>query len=135
MWIMTKDGFFSVVRHKDDPTKMMVRVRVREDLVKAFGNEDIVEDDKADYRFRKAVGTFDVMVYMSQSVENIDYTTNVKGTIDQGDSDRHRALYETWDAWYTLQEAKYGKGRYSYDNSLLAEDAVLFTEEDDQWLG
>jgi hypothetical protein len=33
MWLALVEGFFSVVEHKDDATKVVVRARVRDDLV------------------------------------------------------------------------------------------------------
>lgn len=36
-------------------------------------------------------------------IMSIEYTTNVKGHIDQGDSNRHNALMDVWSAMMKLQ--------------------------------
>jgi len=55
MWLFTLNSFVSVVRHRDEPEKLLVRARRREDLLELLGRkwaESIFEDDFADYRFR-----------------------------------------------------------------------------------
>lgn len=106
MWIFTKDGFFSIVQHKDDPNYLMVRARVREDIQRAFGPSDIKESEGSDYRFRKVVPRPVVADYMSKAVAEIDYTS-VKDEIDQGEKDRHDMLYKVWAAHMGLQRERY----------------------------
>jgi hypothetical protein len=108
MWIFTKDGFFSIVKHKDDSDYLLVRARVREDIVDAFGPDDILELTGSDYRFRKTVPRAVVADYLSKEAMTIDYTS-VKDDIDKGEPDRHHMLYETWRAHWDLQQSRYGR--------------------------
>jgi hypothetical protein len=126
MWIFTRDGFFSIVRHRDDPGSFLVRARVREDLERAFGGAGCDQCDggktdfaallgkpcpscgiqelaDADYRFRGSVSELRVRNYLTNAVTDIDYETNVKGNLDQGEPDRHRAMMNVWDAMYDVQ--------------------------------
>jgi len=63
MWLFTLNSFVSVVRHRDEPGKLLVRSRRRKDLVELLGTKmlkwlgprwkkKIKEDLKADYRWR-----------------------------------------------------------------------------------
>ena len=106
MWLFARDGFFSIVQHKDDPDYLLVRARVREDIVDAFGPDDILELTGSDYRFRKTVPRAVVADYLSKEAMTINYTS-VKDDIDKGEPDRHRMLYRIWDAHYTLQRDRY----------------------------
>jgi hypothetical protein len=108
MWIFTKDGFFSIVQHKDSPDYLMVRARVREDIQRAFGPGDIIEKSGSDYRFRKTVPRVVVADYFSKAVSEIDYTS-VKDEIDQGEEDRHKMLYAVWRAHWDLQRDRYNE--------------------------
>jgi hypothetical protein len=118
MWVFTKDGFFSIVRHREYRDLMMVRARVREDLERAFpqwageGDLHIIEDDDADYRFRVILPEARVRQYLDEAVTSIDYTTGVKDQIDQGDPDRHSALYDVWQAFYDFQTERYGPQKW-----------------------
>ena len=109
MWVFTRHGFFSVVQDRGEATALMVRARVREDLVDAFGESGIVENEGADYRFRKSVNRVEFGRYMVDAVDAIDYTTGVKDMIDKGETRRHRMLYEVWGAHFRLQQDTYEK--------------------------
>lgn len=102
MWIFTKDGFYSVTQHKDDPNLMMIRTRVRKDLETAFGADDIIENSGTDYRFRKTVTKLAAVSYFAVAMLDIDYTS-VKDAVDQSDPDRKRWLLDVWDAGWRYQ--------------------------------
>jgi len=106
MWIFTKDGFFSIVKHKDNSAYLMVKSRVREDLVDAFGPDDIKELAGSDYRFRKTVPRAVVADYLKREAYELDYES-VKDNIDKGEDDRHKMLYAVWAAHFRLQQDRY----------------------------
>jgi len=106
MWIFTKDGFFSIVQHKDSPHYMMVRARAKDDLQAAFGPGDILESVGSDYRFRKTVPRAVVADYLSKALAEVDYES-VKDNIDKGEQDRHDMLYKVWGAHYAMQRDRY----------------------------
>lgn len=108
MWIFTTDGFFSVVQHKDDSNILQIRGRVRADLENLAGkvgydSDDVFEIDGADYLYRLNLprGTF--AGYMLEAVDDITYTTDVKGTLSKDDKPRKRALMSIWRAMSKLQ--------------------------------
>lgn len=78
MWIFNEEGFFSVVRHRNDPDKLLVRGRVREDLVRfcrAAGLDEtmIEENSRYDYRFRVTVSEETFARFMTGSIQRLDY--------------------------------------------------------------
>src|SRR5436190_2792927 len=58
MWLFTTQGFYSVVAHRRDPDRLLVRARAREDL-DALRDQipelRIFSDPHADYRWRAVV--------------------------------------------------------------------------------
>lgn len=114
MWIFTRDGFFSIVQHKDWPDYLVVRAREREDIQSAFGPDDIVESDESDYRFRVTLPRALVTDYLSKTIAELDYTS-VKDNITKGEEDRHRMLYQVWDNHFRFQQDRYPTGDRFYD--------------------
>ena len=58
MWLITTQGFYSVVAHRRDPDKLIVRGRVREDLEalrEQIPELRVFSDPDADYRWRAVV--------------------------------------------------------------------------------
>ena len=105
MWVITRDGFISVVRHRDIEGAMLVRARRREDLERPFGHLGLVEEDgAADYRFRMVVPVEDLESFLVSSVEEIDYDTHAKEAMAGGDTQRYRAYLTVWSALYRLQD-------------------------------
>uniref|UniRef100_A0A832A7A7 Uncharacterized protein n=1 Tax=Desulfacinum infernum TaxID=35837 RepID=A0A832A7A7_9BACT len=87
MWIFTEDSFLSVVRHRDDPERLLVRARIREDLERfcrmaGLDNGEIHETPEADYRFRVEVPEETFINFMVQTIKFLDY-----------DNFKNRALY------------------------------------------
>lgn len=103
MWIMSKLGFFSVV--KCSPTNVMVRARawadiaaMREALLKfVYASElKILDTPHADYPFRIIVRKDLFADCLAAEVAAIDYT-NFKGEIAKTDPARsHRVYGEVW---------------------------------------
>ena len=128
MWVFTKRGFYSIVKHNAQPDHFLVRARVRQDLVDLIDSFDgdpsaIEEDPKADYRWRVVLPTITVAAYIGSEIAGIDYTTSVKTALDKGEHKRHAAMMRVWTAMMTLQEAggRYsGAGASTYEGSTLA---------------
>ena len=106
MWMVTKLGFISAVRHDTDDGFFLVRARRREDLEQSFPDhlDQIVEMAQADYRWRVKVGIDDMFDFMADAVETIDYTTHAKEAMAGDDGDRYRAYLDVWSALYKLQD-------------------------------
>lgn len=88
MWIFTKTGFISVVKHTEKADFLLVRARRREDLeaivepmlASGYPLDDITETPEADYRFRVVMPRDCFAVVMSELVDQIDYP-NFKDSI------------------------------------------------------
>lgn len=150
MWLFTRDGFYSIVQHRDSADIVQVRARTREDLVdlaKAIGmpntgNEEtgIMEDPRADYRWRLNVPRETMAWYTSEAVKGIDYTTSVKTAIGKGDPKRKSALMRVWSAMMSLQRgSSIMPGRSSNDwfydpveRSIDTGDIALFDDYGDR---
>ena len=78
MWIFTTSGFFSVVAHADDANTMVIRARVREDLVALRRHHlpDLEIGPGADsgYPFRAMVSRDEWEHAAQQLAQGIDYT-------------------------------------------------------------
>lgn len=113
MWLITTTGFYSVVEKPWDRGKgtLTVRARARQDLDAlraSFLPElgEIVEDQKADYRFRAQAPRAAVARAVQAQVEAIDYD-NFKSAVDQRQgSGRARVYHDVWHALYRIQSGQ-----------------------------
>lgn len=116
MWILTDTGFLSIVEHRYDPTKLLVRARVKGDL-QAFGAKyetlfadqlTIDEDPNADYRWRTVATREHVADLLRTKVMELDYDSHVKDVAIQRSTPneaRATAYYATWNAMYKMQRS------------------------------
>lgn len=122
MWIFTRDGFFSAVEHESDRDMLLIRARVKDDLEaladrlgdrrRDLGAEverfEIEHTPTGDYHWRMPMWRYDWCAYIAEQARQIDYTTNVKGTLDKGEPDRHDFLFDVWDAGHRFQSRRNG---------------------------
>ena len=87
------DSFLSIVAHKYDATKMLVRSRVRGDIQKSFPTAVVDEDQNADYYFRSVISREEVADAISRKLIEVDYP-NFKGSVE--DDTRHNAYTRIW---------------------------------------
>jgi hypothetical protein len=114
MWIFTKMGFLSIVEHRDDPGKLMIRARFREDIEELCrriaaaggGKQAWQETPEGDYRFRVTCGREIMAKIVEQLVREIDYT-NFKNSV-HGDPVRDRAYLACWSAMHKAQDQTIG---------------------------
>ena len=109
MWIFSRTGFVSIVAHKSQPGKLVVRARVREDL-EQFAKllDDITGEGHAvtetpgrDYRFRTTATKDAVAQALARQVADLDYT-NFKDAV-HGDPQRDSTYLDVWGAMHRLQ--------------------------------
>lgn len=87
MWIAMTDGFFSIVEHKEDTGKLLVRARLRGNLEHVFGvamkreGVGVSVDEGTDYRFRTVLSRASVVAVIASELSGLDYT-NFKGSVD-----------------------------------------------------
>ena len=107
MWIFCKAGFFSAVRHRDDPRLVLLRARFKGDLerlLKMHGIEAAVEfTPGGDYAYRASLSQAAWESVVQAEAHDIDYT-NFKDAVHDGTS-RDPAYMRVWAAMRAAQEA------------------------------
>ncbi|MDD4931635.1 MAG: hypothetical protein PHG66_05850 [Candidatus Colwellbacteria bacterium] len=95
MWVFTKEGFFSAVQHRNDPTKVVVRTRFADDLYKVFPglSNQIKYTPEADYPYRITLPKSTWALYLDTRAYDIDYT-NFKASLT--DDARHDCYLKIW---------------------------------------
>jgi hypothetical protein len=106
MWIMTTDGFFSVVKKPGQEKEITVRSRVKTDLEKLLNKLNseisIQEGVGTDYPFRVVMSQTDWADYLQKTAMDIEYD-NFKNTLDSSDHHRHEAYFKCWSALTSLE--------------------------------
>lgn len=100
MWLMTKRGFYSVVR-KGKPGQYQIRAREHHDLENLIAGplhgHKIVKTPEADYPYRIVVNQATlvaVMAYLSTTVDYSNFKGEIYHTPDQ--SHKNRAYNQIW---------------------------------------
>jgi hypothetical protein len=106
MWIMTIDGFYSVVKKPGQENEVTVRSRVKTDLEKLLSKLNseisIQEGVGTDYPFRVVMSQADWGNYVQKVAMDIEYD-NFKNTLDSSDHHRHEAYFKCWSALTSLE--------------------------------
>ena len=109
MWIVTKLGFMSAVRHRTLKHCLMVRARRRVDLdslvaeaTRSMPRPVIEHTIHADYPYRVTVHQNVLARWLSQQAQDIDYD-NFKAACPD---DRHGAYMGVWSALHRLEEPR-----------------------------
>ena len=100
MWIFAKDGFLSIVQHRDQSDMLMVRARVAGDIEHYFPAK-VIRTDDADYLFRAIIARKAVAAAMAKAVEAISYD-KFKSAVE--DKRRHAYYFSVWDTGYLMQQ-------------------------------
>lgn len=123
MWTFTNFGFFSAVRSRDDASKLIVRARAKQDLVSLidrFGTflklseNDIIETQVADYRYRIIVDSTAWGIVLSKCCQDIDYY-NFKDDVKAKMGKDRANVYSQ--VWYALLELQFQGQKYFLNNS------------------
>lgn len=115
MWLITEEGFASVVSHRDREGFLLVRARARQDLeslcrvaseegVEGLDPDAIWEDPNADYRWRIEAGREAVAALAAALVERISYD-NFKSRVGATDPDRERVYHGIWHELLAIQHS------------------------------
>jgi hypothetical protein len=110
MWIFTSVGFFSVVEHKDSPSMVLVRARVKADADAlslfakrlAFPAVKWTVTPSNDYRYRTSMDRNTWAEMLRRVALEIDYT-NFKNAVHEG-GPRDSAYMACWSAMAVLQD-------------------------------
>lgn len=109
MWLFTTRGFYSVVQHRDEPEKLIVRTRVREDieaLRELIPEIEPFSGGSSDYRWRATVTKAEWVVALAQLVADLDYPNFKNAVAKQQGRDRANAYYAIWDEMVKLQKSR-----------------------------
>ena len=103
MWLMTTRGFYSVVQHRDDADRLIVRARCREDIVALAGlvGGEPVRLEDADYAWRVETTRDEWQAAMQVLVGEITYP-NFKGAVP--DPAHHTAYLQVWTTLRALDD-------------------------------
>lgn len=107
MWVFTKLGFISVVKHAQKKGWLLVRARRRDHLqaiLKSAGISLMIkETPDADYRFRVELKPGELENVLIAAIDGIDYT-NFKAEVDSGSDHKYgQVLHRIWSAALPLQ--------------------------------
>jgi len=107
VWVLTTRGFFSVVQDAADPSRVLVRARVREDLDRLgelLPHLEPWHDPEADYAWRALVDRSDWGYALGVIAAEIDYG-NFKNAVAARQGQARAGLYQqVWAALYELQD-------------------------------
>lgn len=109
MWIFSQYGFYSVVQHRDDPERFLVRARVANDLTNlmVLGHflREIETRPNANYPYRFILSRQEWEQIAHLLVQNVDYP-NFEERIHQlpDQSTKKRAYGEIWNSLAKLSE-------------------------------
>lgn len=120
MWVITDRGFFSAVEHRGDPNMIMVRARVRGDLVelgKLVGTPEdlprpkIERTDDADYPYRVTITRVEWSRALVQLSERIDYDNFKDSVTRRQGHPRHELYMRVWGVLRGLENLGRSRGR------------------------
>lgn len=134
MWLMNKNGFFSLVQHNQDEDVLMIRARVRADLEEAFPDDidQIVETIDGDYRYRISLPREQVKQYVASTLDDLTYTSHAKEEMSAGkEPGRIRAYMSVWSTLGDLQPG----GPYNSRGRFTASQPRLFDQPDTEDIG
>ena len=98
MWVFTETGFVSAVRKVDSPSKITVRSRDKQSLevLAELSETEILETPDADYRYRVLVSDDIYKVWLTTTVDMLDYDNfKNRAAVTRGHV-FHHALGKVW---------------------------------------
>jgi hypothetical protein len=102
MWIFTKDGFYSVVEDRNDPSVFLVRARIEGDIERLWPTAKVERNTGTDYAYRARIHRTVVSKVLAETVEEIDYD-NFKSAVTD---DRRGGFYaQIWNIAWDMQRA------------------------------
>lgn len=104
MWIMTTRGFYSVVEHRDDSSKVMVRARCKKDidaLSELLPSAEPFELQTSDYAWRVVVPRAEWIEALTEMSKQIDYD-NFKNAVSS--PKHHDAYMNVWSDLLVLDD-------------------------------
>lgn len=100
MWIMTNNGYLSIVSKDCGPAELLVRARRAGDIEKVFPNAKVTRQTDSDYLYRAILPRDVVKQALAAMIDLIDYP-NFKDSVE--DRSLHAAYVSVWCAMAGLQ--------------------------------
>src|ERR1700722_17201809 len=100
MWIMTKNGYLSIVSKDCGPAELLVRARRAGDIEKVFPNAKVTRQTDRDYLYWAILPRDVVKQALAAMIDLIDYP-NFKDSVQ--DRSLHAAYVSVWCAMAGLQ--------------------------------
>lgn len=108
MWIITANGFVSLVEHTTKPDHIRARARRIEHLQDTFDLQDgdIIDlgPDCPDYRFHADIPRDYVAHKLYEAVQDLTYTSHVKESVARDDDVFYGAMLGCWRELHRLQD-------------------------------
>jgi len=115
MWIVTTNGFLSIVQNLDSTgpdDALLVRGRVRADLerfadfaARRGARPAVVESPDADYGFRLTTSREALAAFLVERVAALDYP-NFKSEVAKGEPGRAHLYMDVWSALHGLKKLR-----------------------------
>lgn len=102
MWIALPDSFISVVAHRKNPDRLVVRARDKDSLLNLFPEKTIHFSPDRDYAYRTIVSRIELTDVMVERIEDIDYH-NFKNEAKKYDTRRAQMFSDMWFAHWNYQ--------------------------------
>ncbi len=95
MWLLTTQGFYSVVADRDDDRYVLIRARTRDDLLalrEQLSLLELSESRNADYRWRARLVRLEWVAAAAPLADTVDYP-NFKDAVANHQGSRRAELY------------------------------------------
>lgn len=131
MWLMTTQGFYSTVEHREDSALVLVRARAQEDLQNLERQlpgaaARIRYDADADYCWRLIATREEWTLAVARLIQEVDYD-NFKSAVGRGKSgwDRERIYHRVWSALTAIEKGFSRRYYRKVDQLTLDRDAAF----------
>jgi len=109
VWLITAQGFYSVVADRDDPNRVLIRARAERDL-QALGRQipDLVvlETPGGDYAWRAYVSREDWERAAAELASEVDYPNFKQAVAARQGAERAHVYLEIWSILRLLQDQR-----------------------------
>lgn len=139
MWLVTTQGFYSAVAHRNQPDNLLIRARVRRDLTalekqlpEAGVKGRIFEDSTADYPYRIILSREEWAIVVARLATSIDYA-NFKDAVKERQGKKRANTYmNVWTALLRLEPNMWSRRRaaWALEDAAYDRDDTLFTGEE-----
>lgn len=131
MWLMTTQGFYSAVEHREDPALILVRSRAKRDLEELDRQlpgaaQRIRHTLDADYAWRLICSREEWTLAVARLCTDVSYD-NFKSAVAKGPGgwERERVYHRVWSALLSIQATR------PWSRFSSAADTFPFEERDD----